>query len=86
VQDCPRLVLLQQIWNQHFEYSDGVVRWRDGPLVANAERVVSPLETDARESCKRDTEWLGDIRASDRDLWGRRSDASDRASADHGGD
>lgn len=59
VQDCPSLVLLQQVWNQHFEYTSDVVRWRDGPLVPNAERVVSPYETDARESRKRDTEWLG---------------------------
>lgn len=59
VRDCPSLMLLQQVWNQHFERVDGLVRWRDGPLVANAERVVSPYETEARESCKRDTEWLG---------------------------
>ena len=59
VRDFPSLVLLQQVWNQHFERVDDVVRWRDGPLVPNAERVVSPYETDARESRKRDTEWLG---------------------------
>ena len=59
MRDCPSLLLLQQVWHQHFERIDGVVRWRDGPLVANAERVVSPYETDARESRKRDTEWLG---------------------------
>src|SRR5260221_1250665 len=59
VRDCPSLVLLQQVWNQHFEQIDGLVRWRDGPLVANAERVGSPYETDARESRKRDTEWMG---------------------------
>lgn len=59
VLDCPSLVLLQQVWNQHFERVDDVVRWRDGPLVPNAERVVSPYETDARASRKRDTEWLG---------------------------
>jgi transposase len=59
VRDCPSLVLLQQVWNQHFERIEGLVRWRDSPLVANAERVVSPYEPDARESRKRDTEWLG---------------------------
>jgi transposase len=59
VRDCPSLVLLQQVWKQHFERIDGQVHWRDGPLVPNAERVVSPYETDARESRKRDTEWLG---------------------------
>jgi transposase len=59
VRVCRSLVLLQQVWNQHFERIDDVVNWRDGPLVSNAERVVSPYETDARESHKRDTEWLG---------------------------
>jgi hypothetical protein len=59
VRDCPSLVLLQQVWNQHFERIDDVVRWRDGPLVPNAERVVSPYKTDARASRKRGTEWLG---------------------------
>ena len=47
------------MWYQHFEQIDGLVRWRDGPSVTNAERVLSPYETDARESRKRDTEWAG---------------------------
>ncbi len=50
VRDCPSLILLQQVWHQHFERIEGLVRWRDGPLVANAERVISPYEPDARES------------------------------------
>ncbi len=83
VRDCPSLGLLQQVWAQHFERVEGLIRWRDGPAVESAERVISPYETDARASRKRDTEWVGDIRASDRDLWGRRRGASDRASRDH---
>ena len=59
VRACPGLALLQQVWNQHFERIDDVVCWRESPLVPNAERVVSPYETDARESRKRDTEWVG---------------------------
>jgi transposase len=59
VRDCPRVLLLQQVWNQHFERIDGVVHWRDSPLVLNAERVISPYETEARQSRKRDTEWVG---------------------------
>jgi hypothetical protein len=51
--------LASLVGHQHFERIDGVVRWRDGPVVPNAERVVSPYETDARASRKRDTEWLG---------------------------
>jgi transposase len=59
VRDCPSLVLLQQVWAQHFGRVDGVVHWRDCPAVENAERVISPYETDARASRKRDTEWVG---------------------------
>ena len=59
VRDCLSLVLLQQVWAQHFERVDGLIRWRDGPGVQSAERVISPYETDARASRKRDTEWVG---------------------------
>ena len=59
VRACPGLARLQQVWNQHFERVDGVIHWRDGPAVESAERVISPYETDARESRKRDTEWMG---------------------------
>src|SRR5712691_8775998 len=55
VRDCPSLLLLQQVWKQHFECVDGLIRWRDGPSVESAERVISPYETDARASRKRDT-------------------------------
>jgi hypothetical protein len=59
VQACPSLARLQQVWNQHFERVDGQVRGPDGPSVESAERVISPYETDARASRKRDTEWVG---------------------------
>ena len=59
VRDCPSLACLQQVWNQHFERSAGLIRWRDGPAVENAQRVISPYETDARASRKRETEWVG---------------------------
>ncbi len=59
VGDCPSLLLLQQVWNQHFERVEGLIRWRDSPAVESAERVISPYETDARASRKRDTEWVG---------------------------
>src|SRR5947209_13064205 len=55
----PRVSLLQQVWQQHFERSQGRVKWRDGPLVCNEERVVSPYDQEARQSRKRETEWLG---------------------------
>ena len=59
VRDCPSLLLVQQIWHQHFECIEGVIGFRDGPAVESAERVISPYETDARASRKRDTEWMG---------------------------
>jgi transposase len=59
VQACPSLARLQQVWNQHFERVAGLIRWRDGPSVESAERVISPYETDARASRKRETEWVG---------------------------
>ena len=59
VQACPSLLLLQQVWTQHFERLGGLIRWRDGPSVESAERVISPYETDARASRKRETEWVG---------------------------
>lgn len=59
VQACPSLARLQQVWNQHFERVAGVIRWRDGPSVESAERLISPYETDARASRKRETEWVG---------------------------
>src|SRR6266568_147165 len=49
----------QQVWHQHFERVAGLIRWRDGPSVESAERVISPYETDARASRKRETEWVG---------------------------
>jgi hypothetical protein len=51
--------LASLVWNQHFERVDGQVRWRDGSSVENAQRLISPYESDARASRKRDTEWVG---------------------------
>jgi transposase len=43
VRALPLVVVLQQVWNQHFEHKDGQIRWRDGPAVRNQEGVISPL-------------------------------------------
>jgi transposase len=59
VQACRSLAVLQQVWQQHFEWVEGRIRWRDGPAVENAQRVISPYETDARASRKRETDWVG---------------------------
>jgi hypothetical protein len=55
----PEVVLLRQIFAQHYEKQGDRVRWRDGPAVKNNERVVSPYDAEARSSRKRDTSWLG---------------------------
>jgi transposase len=51
--------LLQQVWSQHYEMREGSIHWRDGPLVTNAFRVVTPYDQEIRESRKRQTEWAG---------------------------
>jgi transposase len=55
----PLVAVLRQVWQQHFERVQGRIKWRDGPLVCNEERVVSPYDQEARQSRKRETEWLG---------------------------
>ncbi len=59
VRVLPEVHLLRQIWQQHYEEVDGQTRWRDGPAVSSAERVVSPYDVQARSARKRDTDWLG---------------------------
>ncbi|MBF6614999.1 MAG: transposase, partial [Chloroflexi bacterium] len=59
VRSEPLVAVLERVWLQHFAQVEGQVRWRDGPSVSNAERVVSPYDQQARESRKRETEWLG---------------------------
>jgi transposase len=60
VREHPRMTLLKQVWDQHFESIEGKgIKWRDGPLVANNERIVTPHDEEARESTKRDVDWLG---------------------------
>lgn len=59
VRELAVVPLLQSIWQQHFEQVEQQVRWRDGPAVDSAERVVSPYDVDARWSRKRETDWFG---------------------------
>ncbi|HEY6409809.1 MAG TPA: IS1182 family transposase [Ktedonobacteraceae bacterium] len=59
VRNDPSVVLLRQVFAQHYERQGEQIRWRDGPAVTNAERVVSPYDQQARSSRKRDTIWLG---------------------------
>jgi transposase len=59
VRNDPSVALLRQVFAQHYERQGAQIRWRDGPAVSNAERVVSPYDPEARSSRKRDTIWLG---------------------------
>lgn len=59
LRSLPEVALLRQIFAQHYEKKKDQVQWRDGPAVANNERVVSPYDPDARSSRKRATIWLG---------------------------
>lgn len=59
VRALPEVQMLRQIWQQHYEEVNGQMRWRDGPAVSSAERIVSPYDPEARSSRKRDTVWLG---------------------------
>lgn len=59
VRDLPEVQVVRQIWQQHYEEVGGEMRWRDGPAVSSAQRVVSPYDVQARCARKRDTDWLG---------------------------
>lgn len=59
VRALPEVQVLRQIWQQHYEEVNGETRWRDGPAVSSAQRVVSPYDVQARCARKRDTDWLG---------------------------
>jgi transposase len=59
VRSEPAVTLLRQVFAQHYEREGQQIRWRDGPAVSNAERIVSPYDQQARSSRKRDTIWLG---------------------------
>ena len=59
VRALPQVQLLRQVWQQHYQEVNGQWRWRDGPAVSSAQRIVSPYDPPARSSRKRDTVWLG---------------------------
>ena len=59
LRELAQVRLLRQIFAQHYEQQGSQVRWRDGPAVSNEQRIVSPYDTQARASRKRDLIWLG---------------------------
>src|SRR2546422_8123104 len=42
VRSLPAVTLLRQVFAQHYERQGQQIRWRDGPVVRNEQRVVSP--------------------------------------------
>lgn len=56
----PAVETLRRIWMQQYTWTTGGVRWRTNQeLPPNALLIVSPYDTDARFSHKRETYWTG---------------------------
>ena len=69
LKDEASVQLLRQVWQQYYDLSGGKAKWRAGPLADEGEGIIrSPSDPEARTGKKRETTWLGDIRASDRNL------------------
>lgn len=52
--------LLQMVWLQQFSIENDTVQWREKKNLPPSERmIVSPYDTEARYSHKRDTTWIG---------------------------
>jgi transposase len=60
LREIPAVETLCQIWRQQYELQDGHMRKRKDEDLPPAEQlIVSPYDTEARFSVKRDTEWCG---------------------------
>jgi transposase len=56
----PALVTLDTVWKQQYECEADRVRWRSKEeLPANADRICTPYDPEARYSRKRETAWTG---------------------------
>jgi transposase len=56
----PKVVILQKIWEKHYERKGKRIRWRDKEeLPKAAQTIESPYDTDARFSQKRGKSWIG---------------------------
>lgn len=60
LQKVPAVVTLRRVWTEQYIEEGAVLRWREGKeILAAAEQLTSPYDTDARYSTKRDIEWIG---------------------------
>ena len=57
--ELPEVVVLGQIFAQHYQLREGRAYWRDGPACEQEENRNSPYDLDARFAVKRETKWLG---------------------------
>jgi transposase len=61
LRELPAVQTLRTVWDQQYAVSpQGTLRWRESKALPPAgEQVVSPFDTEARFSKKRETEWVG---------------------------
>jgi transposase len=69
LRELPAIQTLRRVWVQNFYWEEAELRWRDLSNTPPAGAVInSPYDPEALFAQKRETRWIGDIRASDRDL------------------
>lgn len=69
LREIPAVQTLRRVWVQNVYWEEGGRRWRGASNVpAAGECIDSPYDPEAHYAQKRSTSWVGDIRASDRDL------------------
>lgn len=60
LRELPAVEILRQVWVQQYLYEDGQWRWRkEEEMPSHTLRIVSPYDSEARYSRKRQTEWSG---------------------------
>jgi transposase len=60
LRELDKVVVLQLVWERHYEHDGVSVRWRDGPELSRAALAIeSPYDPQARYSTKRGTAWTG---------------------------
>jgi len=56
----PAVETLRQVWMQHYYVDQDQIRWRNKDTIPPAaQRIISPYDTQARNSVKRNTQWNG---------------------------
>lgn len=67
--DLSAVETLRRVWVQQYFVEEGHCRWRSNEQIPPPSFIIaSPYDLDARLGVKRTHGWIGDIRASDRDL------------------